>query len=220
MVARLAQPRPDLRSALTLEPQQLRQRAQRSRDQTLREKLLLVEVVLNQRRELAEARVVERIALAREQIELRTSKAADLGRDEVTLIRLSAQLYDLRQAALEELNRSSVLVPDPLPQLRKLGPFTFGDVAGWVERDIKAPDPQNTTPLPWLERLAHWLTERETASGLRRWLNRRPPLPEHLSQLYGTCQELKLKPVFQFFTVLDDSGIDLRVSWGTPSPHR
>jgi hypothetical protein len=196
-----------------ISPEQLRARARGARDQALREKLVLVEKVVVERQRTAEDQLQQRLVVAREQLEQRTRRAADLGCDQVILLRISAQLYDLRQAVLEELSRSASLDPDPYPQLRKLGPFTYGAVERWLDQDVQPPDARNTTPLPWLEALARWLDAQAGAGLMHRLLRSRPPLPPAVAQLYADCRKLKLKPVFEVFSKLDDSGIQLRIRW-------
>ena len=193
--------------------EELRQRSQKSRDQSLREKLQLVDDVVSRQRNLAQDEVTQRILAAQEQLEQRTLRAADLGEVEATLVRMSARLYDLRLLALEELNRSADRLPDPYPKLRKQGPFTYGQVDRWLSQELELPAPEQTSPLPWLEELAVWLIERKRAGKLTRFLKRHPPLPPNLAELYERCLKEKLSPVFHFYELIDDRGIDLKVSW-------
>ena len=214
----VAQPVPDPAelvppNAFTTSTKQLRQRSLRSRDQSLNEKWLLVESILTSRQRTAESVVMERILEAQKQLQARMMKAAERGRAETALVRLSAHLFDLRTEFLEELNRSSERTPDPYPQLRKEGPFTFGQVGRWLEHELQLPDPENTSPLPWLESLANWLLERESAGRLARLFKRHPPLPPILDDLYHQCQREGLRPTFRFYELVNDRGIDLKVSW-------
>jgi hypothetical protein len=82
----------------------------------------------------------------------------------------------------------------------------------WLQ-ELEVPDPEHTSPFPWLEKLARWLIHRETAGALSRLIRRRPQLPPALAELHSQCQSQGLKPVFELYQALDDRGIDLKVLW-------
>jgi hypothetical protein len=194
-------------------PEDLRKRAKRARDLLTREKLELFEAVLTTYRGAAEDKISQRITIAHEELEKRALRAADQGRDAAVLLRLSSQLYDLRQAALEEFSQSAARSPDPYPQLRKVGPYTFRDFDKWLRVDQGWAECDKTSPLPWLDDLARWLLKRDKSGKLGRLLQGGPPMPKHLSALFEECKKRGLKPEFEFYHQLDDRGIALRVSW-------
>jgi hypothetical protein len=196
-----------------MDPQQLRERAKKARDESSREKFQLFESVLQSYTAQAEDKLYARIQTAHEEFEKRAHSAAARGRDDAVLVRLSSQLYDLRQAALEEFSLAATRNPDPYPQLRKQGPFAFRDFDRWVRVDLQWVDCEHTSPLAWLDDLARWLQKRSGAGALGKLLQGGPPLKSPLLELYAACKERGLKPHFEFYSQIEDKGIALKVSW-------
>lgn len=198
-----------------MDPQELRQRAKKARDESSKEKFQLFETVLRNHTAQAEDKLFARIRTAHEELEKRAHNAAARGRDDAILLRLSSQLYDLRQAGLEEFSGSAAHSPDPYPQLRKEGPFAFRDFDRWVRVDMKWADCEHTSPLPWLDNLARWVQRRSESGALAKMFQGGPPIQGPLKELYDACKEGGLKPRFEFYSHMEDKGIALKVSWAT-----
>ena len=100
----------------------LQVRVRQARGQIALEKQRLLEKAWKDQQAVAMDRVHRRIVTAQEQLAQRALAAADLGKDEVTLLKLSFEPCDLRQLVRDELHSSQARVPDPYPKLRGLGP--------------------------------------------------------------------------------------------------
>ena len=84
----------------------LQDRARRARDQAEKEKLQLLDNAWKSEEGNASDKAMQRSRQAQEQIDSDTLAAADQGKDEVTLLRLSFQSIDLRHALQQELHAS------------------------------------------------------------------------------------------------------------------
>ena len=188
--------------------EELQKRAAIAKDAAMREKLQLVEAAMRARSGDADDKICQRIRAATTEVEKTTAGAADRGQREAILVRLSNQLYDLRQAVLDELMRN----PSRYPTLEKQGPFSFRDVDKWLKTELKIADPEHTSPLKWLDGLANWL-HKQQKGGVGRFLAGKPPISGTLKDLYELCASKQLKPSFDFYHQFEDQGIALKVKW-------
>ena len=190
----------------------LQARARRARDQSSREKHQLLARAWGAQQGDSLDKMLQKISLAREQLQSSTVAAADQGKDEVTLLRMSFQPVDLRHLLQEELHASQQRTPDPYPKLRSLGPPSFRHIEGWLQQDLKVKEWQQC-PLPWLVELESWIPKHAKASWFTRWALGRPKLPEALTQLFQECKDRKLQPRFEPYQHREDRGIALVVRW-------
>lgn len=191
----------------------LQARARKARDQTSREKHQLLANAWAVQQGEAMDRVSQRISVAREELRKATVAAADQGKDEVTLLRMSFQPVDLRLLLQAELHASLLRSPDPYPGLRAQGPPAFRTIESWLKNDLKLKEWEKVCPLDWLMGLQSWLKKMERASWLRRWAQRLPRLPEPLLQLWDECKQAKVQPRFEPYRHMEDEGIALVVRW-------
>lgn len=191
----------------------LQSRARQARDQTLKEKHELLARAWGAAQAEAEDKVFEKIQIAREQLEGATLAAADQGKDQVTLLRISFQPIDLRHLLQEELHSSQQRSPDPYPKLRSLGPPSFRELEKWLQNDLKISEWQKQCPLPWLLQLQKWMVKSAGASWFTRTLLGFPRLPEALMQLYKDCKKRGLQPRFEPYQHREDEGLALVVRW-------
>lgn len=182
----------------------LQARARKARDEIVKEKHQLFADAWKARAGEAQDRAIQRIQAAREQLHKNTLSAADQGKDEVTLLRLSYQPVDLRHMLQEELHRRQ----EAFPRLRSLGPPSFRILEQWLSQDLGLKEWDRQCPLDWLVALRDWIPKK----GLGRLLSR-PRLPEPLSTLWKEAQERKLQPRWEFYRHREDDGIALVVRW-------
>ena len=175
-------------------------RAKKARDATAREKNLLLANAWRSQEGAADDRAMQRVSQAREQLQSHTLAAADQGKNEVTLLRLSFQWIDLRHALQDELSAQ----PDRYPTLRKQGPPNFKILEEWLKPEIE--HYQRVCPMPWLNALDAWVHKGTLAKLLGR-----PKLPEPLENLLKECA--KMKPRWERYQVREDDGLALVVKW-------
>lgn len=180
----------------------LESRAKKARDAAARERNLLLANAWRSQEGAADDRAMQRVSLAREQLESRTVAAADQGKSEVALVRLSFQWIDLRHALQEELSAQ----PDRYPTLRKQGPPSFRLLEDWLKNDYKIEGYERTCPLPWLNQLDAWVHK-----GALGKLLSKPKLPEPVQDLLKACA--KMKPRWERYQVREDDGLALIVKW-------
>lgn len=191
----------------------LQARARKARDEIVKEKHELTALAWGYQQAQAMDKVAQRMVTAREQLEQRTTSAADQGKSEVALLRLSFQRCDLRKVVQEELHRSQGRQPDPYPKLRQLGPPSFRDIEKWLRDELKLKDIEGQCPLDWLIELDQWVAKRDAAGALTRWLHKRPALPEHLEALVQDAERRGLAPRFERYKQFEDEGVALMVRW-------
>jgi hypothetical protein len=190
-------------------------RARQARDQIALEKQQLLDKAWKGQQALALDRVHQRIVTAREQLAERALAAADQGKDEVVLLKLSFEPCDLRHLVRDELHSSQTRQPDPYPKLRALGPPSFATLEGWLRNDLGVKEMQNLCALDWLVALHQWAVKREGRGWLTRWTQLRPALPQALEDLWQQCLKAGLKPEFRAYKVFEDAGVALKVCWTT-----
>ncbi|MBS2038360.1 hypothetical protein JST97_25480 [bacterium] len=181
----------------------LESRARRARDAASREKDLLMANAWRSQEGAADDRAMQRVRLAQEQLQSHTVSAADQGKSEVQLVRLSFQWIDLRHALQEELAQN----PDRYPTLRKQGPPSFRTLEEWLKNDFKVENYQRICPMTWMNRLDAWLHR----GGLARLLGGRPKLPGPVEALWKECAALK--PRWERYQIREDDGLALVVKW-------
>ena len=183
----------------------LQDRARRARDQAEKEKLQLLDNAWKSEEGNASDKAMQRIRQAQEQLDSDTLAAADQGKDEVTLLRLSFQSIDLRHALQQELHAS----PDRYPILRKQGPPSFKLIEQWLTKDLKVEQWEKICPMPWLWRLYEWM-KRGTVGKM---LVGKPRLPQPLTALWSECLKRKLSPRYEYYKVREDEGVAVIVRW-------
>lgn len=191
----------------------LQARARKARDEITKEKHELAALAWRFQQAQAMDKVTQRLMLAREQLEQKAISAADQGKSEVVLLRLSFQRCDLRKVVQEELHRSQGRQPDPYPKLRQLGPPSFRDIEKWLRDELKLKDIEGLCPLDWLVELDNWVGKRDKAGALTRWMHKRPAVPEALETLLRDCEERGLAPRLERYKQFEDEGIALIVRW-------
>lgn len=191
----------------------LQARAQKARDHIAREKHELACRAWQWQQAQAMDRLTRNVRVATEQLESRTAAAADQGKSEVTLLRLSFQSCDIRKVVQEELHRSQTREPDPYPALRALGPPSFKEIEKWLKDELKLKDVEGQCPLDWLLELATWVERREKSGRLGRLLSRRPKVPEVVETLLQECERRKLRPRFERYHQFEDEGVAIVVDW-------
>lgn len=196
-----------------MDVQELKRRAERARDELGREKARLLARAWDWQTGEAMDKLSARIASASEGLTRQVAAAADRGGRQLVALRISLNSYDLRHVVQDELNRSRDHRPDPYPRLRALGPPSFREIEKWLSTELGVQGGQQQCPLPWGIQLRDWVRRRGRAPGWRRWLLRRPPLPERLQALYDLCSAAKLHPVFVEYEQFEDQGVALQVSW-------
>ncbi len=152
---------------------------------------------------MADDRAMQRVSLAREQLASQTAAAADQGKKEAAIVRLSFQWIDLRHALQEELSAH----PDRYPTLRKQGPPSFRLIEDWLKNELQVEPIERVCPLPWMNRLDRWLHK----GALARLIGGRPSLPEPVENLWKECA--RLKPRWERYQVREDDGLALIVKW-------
>ncbi|MFN8612461.1 MAG: hypothetical protein U0931_33280 [Vulcanimicrobiota bacterium] len=187
----------------TVDVSKLEARAKKARDAASREKDLLMANAWRAQEGAADDRAMQRVRLAHEQLQSQTVSAADQGKSEVTLVRLSFQWIDLRHALQEELSQN----PDRYPTLRKQGPPAFRLLEDWLKNDFKVDNFQRICPMTWMNRLDAWLHK----GGLARLLGGRPKLPGPVEALWQDCA--RLQPRWERYQVREDDGLALIVKW-------
>lgn len=193
----------------------LQLRARKARDQIALEKQRLLDKAWKDQQAVAMDRVHQRIVTAHEQLAQRALAAADQGKEEVTLVKLSFEPCDLRHLVRDELHASQTRDLDPYPKLRALGPPSFAMLELWLGVDLGVKEMQNLCALDWLVALHQWAAKRATQGWLTRWAQKRPALPEALEVLWQQCLKAGLKPEFQPYKAFEDAGVALQVRWTT-----
>lgn len=181
----------------------LEARAKKARDAAARERDLLMANAWRTQEGAADDRAMQRVRLAHEQLQNQTVSAADQGKSEVMLVRLSFQWVDLRHALQEELSQH----PDRYPTLRKQGPPSFKLLEDWLKNDFKMENFQRVCPMPWMNQLDAWLHKK----GMAKLLSGRPKLPGPVQALWNDCA--KLTPRWERYQVREDDGLALVVKW-------
>lgn len=181
----------------------LESRAKKARDAAAREKNLLLANAWRSQEGAADDRAMQRVSLAREQLQTQTAAAADQGKNEAAIVRLSFQWIDLRHALQEELSSH----PDRYPTLKKQGPPSFRLLEEWLKNELKVEQIERVCPLPWMNQLDHWIHK----GSLGKLLSGRPKLPEPVEQLWKECA--KLRPRWERYQVREDDGLALIVEW-------
>ena len=189
----------------------LQARARQARDETTREKHRLLAQAWKVQQGDALDKVLQKISLAREAMLSNTISAADLGKNEATLLRLSFQTVDLRHLLQNELHASGQRSPDPYPKLRSLGPPSFRDIETWLRQDLKIKELEPSS-FDWLVKLDRWVHRHSHAYWWLRWSLRRPPLPKAISDFFNECKQRKLNPRFEPYQHREDRGIALVVT--------
>lgn len=178
-------------------------RAKKARDAAARERDLLMANAWRTQEGAADDRAMQRVRLAHEQLQNQTVSAADQGKSEIMLVRLSFQWIDLRHALQEELSQ----YPDRYPTLRKQGPPSFKLLEDWLKNDFKVENFQRICPMTWMNQLDAWLHK----GGLAKLLGGKPKLPGPVQDLWNDCA--KLKPRWERYQVREDDGLALVVKW-------
>ncbi|MBX3168856.1 MAG: hypothetical protein KF760_15690 [Candidatus Eremiobacteraeota bacterium] len=181
----------------------LETRAKKARDAAAREKNLLLANAWRSQEGAADDRAMQRVALAREQLQTQTAAAADQGKNEAAMVRLSFQWIDLRHALQEELSAH----PDRYPSLRKQGPPSFRLLEDWLKNEFKVDQYERVCPLPWMNQLDRWIHK----GSLTKLIGGRPKLPEPVEQLLKECA--RMKPRWERYQVREDDGLALIVKW-------
>lgn len=181
----------------------LEARARKARDAASRERDLLLANAWRAQEGAADDRAMQRVRQAHEQLQSQTVAAADQGKSEVQLVRLSFQWIDLRHALQEELSHN----PDRYPTLRKQGPPSFRVLEEWLKNDFKVENYQRICPMTWMNQLDVWLHKQ----GLAKLISAKPRLPEPVEALWRDCA--RLKPRWERYQVREDDGLALVVKW-------
>ena len=179
----------------------LEARAKKARDAAAREKHLLLANAWRAQEGAADDRAMQRVSLAREQLQTQAASAADQGKSEAAIVRLSFQWIDLRHALQQELSSQ----PDRYPTLRKQGPPAFRVLDDWLKSDFKIENYERICPLPWMNQLDGWIHK----SSFNRLLSGRPKLPEPVEKLLQECANMK--PRWERYQVREDDGLALIV---------
>jgi hypothetical protein len=153
----------------------------------------------------AEDAILLRLEKAEAELLTVTRQAAEQGKTRHLLLRLPYGHKDLRHVLQEYLHAQS---PE-YPKLKSLGPPSFKDIEGWLERDLKVKDWAKKCPLDWLLALDTWRTKK----GITRLLAPAPPGPPQLQSLWKACLTAKLKTTFEFFEHREEEGLAWWVNW-------